>query len=118
MSLNYNELSTEEVEFVDIADVGDLPNGERLFLEIDEHRIVVFNIAGKLFAIADVCSHDDGPLGDGEFEDTYEVACPRHGARFDVRNGYAMSLPAIEDIPAFPVRVQDGRIEVGLPLNA
>lgn len=117
MSLNYNELDVEEVEFIDIADEGDIPNGERLFVEIDEYRIVVFNIAGKLFAIADVCSHDDGPLGDGEFEDTYEIACPRHGAHFDVRNGYAMSLPAIEDIPAFPVRVQDGRIEVGLPLN-
>lgn len=118
MTLNYTQLDADEVEFVEIAGEGDLPNGERLFVEIDEYNVVVFNIAGKLFAIADVCSHDDGPLGDGEFEDTYEIACPRHGARFDVRNGYAMSLPAIEDIPAFPVRVTEGRIEVGIPLDA
>lgn len=118
MTLNYNELSTDKVEFVEIAEVGDLPNGERIFVTIDEFDIVVFNIAGKFFAIADVCSHDDGPVGDGEFEDTYEIACPRHGAHFDVRNGYAMSLPAIEDIPAFPVKVTDGKIEVGIPLDA
>lgn len=118
MTLNYNELSADEVEFVEIAAVGDIPNGERIFVSIDEFDIVVFNIAGKFFAIADVCSHDDGPLGDGEFEDTFEIACPRHGAKFDVRNGYAMSLPAIEDIPAFPVQVKDGKIEVGIPLDS
>ena len=58
------------------------PNGERLFVEIDEFELVVFNIAGKFFAIADVCSHDNGPVGDGEFESEFEISCPRHGARF------------------------------------
>ena len=115
MALNYNELDADKLEFVVVADEGDLPNGERLFVEIDEFQIVVFNIAGKLFAIEDICSHDDGPLGDGELETDYEIACPRHGARFDVRNGYAMTLPAVEDIQAFPVRVSDGKVEVGLP---
>jgi 3-phenylpropionate/trans-cinnamate dioxygenase ferredoxin subunit len=74
----------------------------------------VFNIGGQLYAIADVCSHDDGPLGDGDLEGM-EVVCPRHGARFDVRDGKVTSLPAAIDIPAYPVRVVDGQIEIGLP---
>jgi len=75
---------------------------------------VIFNIAGQYFAIADVCSHDDGPVGEGVL-DGYDIACPRHGAQFDVRTGKVLSLPALEDIPAYPVRVVEGEIEVGLP---
>lgn len=116
MTLNYTKLDADKLEFVAVADVADLPNGERLFVGIDEHDIVVFNIAGEFYAIADVCSHDDGPLGDGEFESKYEIACPRHFARFDVRNGEVQSLPAVVDIPAFPVQIVDGKIEVGIPI--
>lgn len=117
MSLNYRELDTDKLEYVVIGEADTLSNGERMFVEIDEYEIVVFNIAGKLFAIADVCSHDDGPVGDGEFETEYEIACPRHGAHFDVRTGKAVTFPAVTDIPAFPVRVVDGNIEVGIPLE-
>jgi 3-phenylpropionate/trans-cinnamate dioxygenase ferredoxin component len=112
---NYLKLDSEEVEFIPIAGVGDLPPGERLFVEIDGHPIVVFNLAGGLFAIADVCSHDDGPVGDGVVEGD-EVICPRHGARFDIRSGKALGLPAVVDIPAYPVRVVEGQIELGLPI--
>lgn len=115
MAFNYHEIEAEKIEYVVVAEEDALSNGERLFVEIDEYEIVVFNIAGKLYAIADVCSHDDGPVGDGEFEAEFEIACPRHGARFDVRTGEALSLPAVIDIPAFPVRVADGHIEVGIP---
>lgn len=111
---NYTTLDPEACEFVAVAAVEEIPNGERLFVEIDAQPIVVFNIGGQFFAIGDVCSHDDGPLGDGDLEG-YEVVCPRHGARFDVRTGKVLSLPAIVDIPAYPVRVRDGHIEVGLP---
>jgi 3-phenylpropionate/trans-cinnamate dioxygenase ferredoxin component len=112
---NYIKLDTEKVEYIPVAGVEDLPPGERLFVEIDGQQIVVFNLAGGLFAIADVCSHDDGPVGDGEVEGD-EVICPRHGARFDIRTGKALGLPAVVDIPAYPVRVVDGQIELGLPL--
>ena len=87
MGVNYTELETDQLEYVAVAEESELPNGERIFLEIDDITLVVFNIAGKYFAIADVCSHDDGPIGEGEFEDEYEIACPRHGAHFDVRCG-------------------------------
>ncbi len=111
---NYKQVDAAQCEYFDVAGVDELPNGERLFLEIGDLPIVVFNIAGGLYAIADVCSHDDGPVGDGELDD-FEVKCPRHGARFDVRTGEVLSLPAVVDIPAYPVRVVDGRIEVGVP---
>jgi 3-phenylpropionate/trans-cinnamate dioxygenase ferredoxin subunit len=113
---NYREVDPARVEYIPVASTDDLPPGERLFLDIDGDPIVIFNIAGEFFAIADLCSHDNGPLGEGEVED-HEVICPRHGARFSIVTGRVLALPAVEDIPAYPVRVIDGEIEVGLPLE-
>ena len=112
-----DRLSDEnKCEFISVAAEDEIAVGERVFLEMDDLDIVLFKIADEYFAIADLCSHDDGPLGDGELEG-HEVVCPRHGAHFDVRTGKAISLPAIVDIPAYPVRVADGEIEVGIPLK-
>ncbi len=112
---DYTRIDPEKCEFVQVAAIDDLPEGERLFVEIDEQlTIVLFRIAGEYFAIEDVCTHDGGPLGDGNLEG-YKVVCPRHGARFDIKTGKALSLPAMVDIGAYPVRVVDGQIEVGLP---
>lgn len=111
---NYVILPPDKVEFVSVANIQDLLPGNRLFVEIDDKSIVIFNIAGQYYAIADICSHDDGPLGEGDL-DGMEIICPRHGARFDIRNGKVLSLPAVVDIPAYPVRVVDGEIQVGLP---
>ena len=113
---NYRLADASKCEFIGVAGADEISAGERLFLEIDDLDIVLFKIADEFFAIADLCSHDDGPLGDGELEG-HEVVCPRHGAHFDVRTGKAVSLPAIVDIPAYPVRVVEGQIELGLPLE-
>lgn len=113
---NYTKYEPDQCEYIEIASADEVPIDGRLFVEIDEHPIVVFNMAGEYFAIADLCSHDDGPLGDGDL-DGYEVACPRHGARFDLRSGKVLSLPAIVDIPAYPVRVVKGKIQLGLPID-
>lgn len=112
--ISYANLDPVECDYVEIGEESDLPEGERLFVEIDDLKLVIFNIAGQLFAIADVCSHDDGPLGDGEV-DGFQVVCPRHGARFDVQTGKALTLPAFIDIPSYPVRRIAGKIEVGIP---
>ena len=114
--LNYTRLDPEKCEFIAIGPEVDIPDGKRLFIEIDNLPIVIFRVDGTLFAIADKCSHDDGPLGDGDVEG-HEVVCPRHGARFDIRTGKALALPAVVDIPAYPVRVVNQQIEVGLPLD-
>jgi len=111
---NYIQVSPENVKYYPIIEPDEVPSGERIFLEIGKAKIALFNIAGKFYAIEDVCSHDDGPVGEGEVEGT-EIICPRHGARFDLVTGKALAMPAIEDIPAYPVRVQNGMIEIGIP---
>jgi len=114
--LNYREVNSTHLEFVTIASVEELGNGERLFLEVGGFPIALFNIAGKYFAIADVCSHDDGPVAEGELNG-FEIACPRHGARFDLQTGKALTFPAVVDIPAYPIKIEDGAILIGLPLE-
>jgi 3-phenylpropionate/trans-cinnamate dioxygenase ferredoxin subunit len=111
---NYSTLAPSQITFLEIAPADQLPEGERIFLEVEGKSIVLFNLAGRFFAIGDVCSHDNGPVGDGEIEET-EIICPRHGARFDIRTGKATSLPAVRDIPSYPVRVVHGMLEIGLP---
>ena len=111
---NYVTLDESKVDFVEIAPLSELPNGERLFVEIEGKPVVIFNIAGQLFSIADVCSHDDGPVGEGRLEE-FTITCPRHGAQFDVRTGKVIQMPAVIDIPAYPVRVIDGMIQLGVP---
>ena len=111
---NYTAVEESKIEFAEIAPASELPNGERLFVDLGDKPIVIFNIAGQLFAIGDVCSHDDGPLGDGVIEGN-NIVCPRQGAEFDVRTGKAMAMPAVIDIPAYPVKIVDGNIFVGIP---
>ena len=111
---NYASYDEEKCEFYAVASVDELPNGERLFLEIDDIPIVIFNIADQFYAIKDQCSHEDLEIGDGDLED-YDLTCVHHGAHFDVRTGEALTLPAVDDIPAYPVRVRGGMIELGLP---
>ncbi len=111
---NYTGFDEAKANFFEIAPASELPNGERLFVELDGKSIVLFNVAGQIFAIADLCTHDDGPLGDGDLED-HNIVCPRHGAEFDIRSGKAVQMPAVVDIPAYPVKVVDGNIWLGLP---
>jgi len=114
---DYTALDDTQADFFAIVPVTQLPPGERLFVEIEGKPIVLFNLAGQLFAIGDLCTHDHAPLGDGEVEGE-QIVCPRHGARFDIRTGRVLALPAVEDIPAYPVRVRAGMIEIGLPRRA
>lgn len=99
--------------FYRLCPTDDLPPGDRMFVEIGDETVVVFNLAGEFFAIADLCTHDMGSLGEGDVEG-YEIICPRHGARFDLRTGEALTLPAVKGVPCFPIRVTDGVIEIGV----
>ncbi len=111
---NYTTIDESRVDFIEIAPASELPPGERLFVEIGGKPVVIFNIAGQFFSIEDVCSHDDGPVGEGALE-SYTITCPRHGAQFDVRTGKVLQMPAVVDIPAYPVKVVDGMIQLGIP---
>jgi 3-phenylpropionate/trans-cinnamate dioxygenase ferredoxin subunit len=113
---NYRDIDQQNLEYIAVGSIGELLDGQRLFVELDDMLIVIMNINGQYYAIADVCSHDDGPVGEGNIEG-FEIICPRHGARFDVRTGRALTLPAFIDIPSYPVRLVDGNIEIGIPTD-
>jgi 3-phenylpropionate/trans-cinnamate dioxygenase ferredoxin subunit len=104
------------VEYVTVASVDELADGDRLIFEINNLSIALFNLDGQYYAIADLCSHDDGPVAEGELEGL-EIVCPRHGARFNLETGEALSLPAVVDIPTYPVRVMGDEIQVGIPIE-
>jgi 3-phenylpropionate/trans-cinnamate dioxygenase ferredoxin subunit len=99
------------------VEVGPLAPGEMRLVEVGTVTIGVYNCAGKLYAIEDRCSHDDGPLCEGDWEpEACIVVCPRHGSRFDLESGIPMSLPAFEAVAIFPVSVrEDGVIIVEVP---
>lgn len=111
-------MGQEEVnyEYYQVICLDDLIPGERIFIDVDNMAVVIFNIAGDVYAIEDCCTHDDGPLGEGEIEG-FKIICPRHGAQFDVRDGRALTLPAIEPTRYFPVRIIDNQIEIGVPVE-
>jgi 3-phenylpropionate/trans-cinnamate dioxygenase ferredoxin subunit len=100
--------------FVKVGRLEDLPSGERLFAELEEVTVTVFNVDGHLYCIEDVCTHDGGPLGDGVLAD-HAIICPRHGAMFDIRTGEVLAMPAVVPVPVYPVKVEDGEIYVGEP---
>jgi 3-phenylpropionate/trans-cinnamate dioxygenase ferredoxin component len=98
---------------LDVCPVEELPPGEMKIVTSGLDAIGVYNIGGAYYALEDRCSHDDGPLCEGEFDpETGVVVCPRHGANFDIRSGDALTLPATEPVSTYPVRVVDGMIRV------
>jgi len=112
--LNFGNVAEDDLDYMNVCSISEISNGERLFFEIHNYPVVLVNIAGLLYAIGDVCTHDNGPLGDGGIEDK-TIICPRHGARFDLETVKAVRLPAIQDIPAYPVSVVDGKVQIGIP---
>ena len=102
-------------DFVRVAAVGDILPGGRLLVEVEGIRIAIFNVDGDYLAIEDVCTHDGGPLVEGELLEGCQVECPRHGARFDIRSGAALSMPAFEPTPTYAVQVAGEDIYVEQP---
>ncbi len=98
-------------EWVTVAREGELAPGEFRVVDVNDSQIAVFNLGGQFFAIADVCTHDAGQLTGGTVEGE-EIVCPRHGARFSIRTGAALTAPAYEPTDTFPVRVEAGQIQV------
>jgi 3-phenylpropionate/trans-cinnamate dioxygenase ferredoxin component len=98
----------------DVTAEGDIEPGGFAILETDELVAAVFNVDGELLAIEDVCTHDGAELAGGPVVGD-QVICPRHGARFCLRTGRALTPPAYEPVQTFPVRIHAGRIEIELP---
>jgi 3-phenylpropionate/trans-cinnamate dioxygenase ferredoxin component len=100
-------------EIIEVCPVDELKPGQRRLVEWEDLEIGVFNCAGSLYAIEDRCSHDDGPLAEGEFdEEACTVECPRHGSLFDLKTGKPMTLPAYVPVDTFPVIIEDETIKL------
>ena len=104
---------SETATKIDVCATGELSPGEMRLVESGEDKIGVFNCGGELYAIEDRCSHDDGPLAEGEFDaETCTVECPRHGSLFDLTTGRPRTLPAYVTVRTFPVTVKDGTVKL------
>lgn len=101
--------------WVNVAKVAQVPTGQVIVVHAGSRRLALCHpTENEWYAIDDVCTHDGGPLGEGELLG-YEIECPRHGAHFDVRTGEALTLPATRPVNAYRVRVEDGQVFVELP---
>ena len=100
-------------DFTRVADVSEIADPGKMLVEVDGEVVAVFHVEGRFYAIDDVCTHDGGPLVDGELTG-YKIACPRHGAKFDIRTGAALSMPAVRPTRAHAVKVEDGGVWVAL----
>jgi 3-phenylpropionate/trans-cinnamate dioxygenase ferredoxin subunit len=98
-------------DWVDVAPAEELRPGQHRLVDIDDAEIAVFNVDGEFFAIEDVCTHDGGELACGVLVDD-AIECPRHGARFSLRTGAVLAPPAYEPIAVFPVRIENGMVQV------
>ena len=99
---------------ISVCPADELGEGEMRLVEADGRKIGVFRCAGGgLYAIEDRCSHDDGPLAEGEFDrDACTVECPRHGSLFDLTTGRPKTLPAYVPVEVFEVREEDGEVKL------
>jgi 3-phenylpropionate/trans-cinnamate dioxygenase ferredoxin component len=91
-------------EFVKVAKVSELPDPGKRIVDMEERLVVLLHVQGQFYCIDDVCTHDGGPLGEGQLCG-YELACPRHGAKFDIRSGKVLTMPATENTIAHEVKV-------------
>lgn len=97
--------------WVRVAALDEVPVGSVKVFVAEGRRVALARVGDQVFAFGDVCTHDGGPLGEGKLEG-FAVQCPRHGARFDIRTGRVLRLPAVVPIPVYPVRVEDDGIWV------
>jgi 3-phenylpropionate/trans-cinnamate dioxygenase ferredoxin subunit len=100
--------------WLDVAGTEELAPGSRRVVDINGVAVAVFNLGGEFFAIQDICPHDGGELANGKLEGEV-IVCPRHGARFSIKTGAVLGPPAYEDVRSYPVRADNGRVQVLTP---
>jgi len=101
-------------DFVKVAETSDIPAGRVKVVVVGDRRIALCNVDGQFFAIDDLCTHDGGSLDQGELQGDV-IECPRHGARFSVRTGKVLALPAVKALDTYPLTVEGSEIRVALP---
>ena len=98
-------------DWIDVCAASALADNENVIVDVDGTEVAIFKIDGQFFAIEDVCTHDGAEIASGKL-DGDEIICPRHGARFCVKTGAVKCAPAYEDVDTFPVRVEEGQLQI------
>lgn len=102
-------------EFIAVGSADDFPDPCSQLVEVDDQLVVLMHAAGHYYALDDVCTHDGGPLSNGPLDvDEGTIACPRHGAKFDIKTGAAVTMPATKPTVAHEVKVEAGQVLVRL----
>jgi len=102
-------------DFVHVASVAEIPDPSSLLVEIGDRLVVVIHAAGHFYALDDICTHDGGPLSEGPVDpEERTIACPRHGAKFDLATGVALTMPATKPTVAHEVRIEENTVLVRL----
>ncbi|MCC6494364.1 MAG: Rieske 2Fe-2S domain-containing protein [Pirellulales bacterium] len=102
-------------DFVAVAHPAEVPDPGSMLVEVEERLVVLIHAAGHWYALDDVCTHDGGPLSEGPIDaDAKTIACPRHGAKFDIRTGAALTMPATKPTVAHEVKVDGDQVLVRL----
>ena len=103
------------MDFVPVASLGDVADPGSTLVEVDERLVVLIHAAGHWYALDDVCTHDGGPLSEGPIDAAdHTIACPRHGAKFDLATGAALTMPATQPTVAHEVKIEGDRVFVRL----
>jgi 3-phenylpropionate/trans-cinnamate dioxygenase ferredoxin subunit len=102
-------------DFVQVASVDEIPDPSSLLVEIGDRLVVVIHAAGHFYALDDICTHDGGPLSEGPVDpEERTIACPRHGAKFDLATGAALTMPATKPTVAHEVKIEENNVLVRL----
>lgn len=102
-------------DFIAAAKTSEIPDPSSLLVEVDDRLVVLIHAAGHHYALDDVCTHDGGPLSDGPVDaEEATIACPRHGAKFDLKTGAAVTMPATKATIAHEVKIEGDQVFVKL----
>ncbi|KPK21079.1 MAG: hypothetical protein AMJ76_03685 [Dehalococcoidia bacterium SM23_28_1] len=101
-------------DFIKVAETSDIPAGRVKVVVVSDRHIALCNVDGQFYAVDDLCTHDGGSLDQGELQGDV-IECPRHGARFSVRTGKVLALPAVKALNTYPLTVEGSEIRVAVP---
>jgi glycine betaine catabolism B len=96
-------------DFAKVADEKEIPPSQMKEVEVNGEKVCLANVEGKYYAIGNVCTHLGGPLAQGKLEG-YEVQCPWHGSRFDIRTGRVARPPAMRSEPTYEIKIEKDNI--------
>ena len=102
-------------EFVVVAQTDEVADPGSMLVEVEDRLVVLIHAAGHWYALDDVCTHDGGPLSEGPIDAAAgTIACPRHGAKFDIKSGAALTMPATKPTASHEVKVEEIQVFVRL----